>query len=155
MTIGTDDAIHKFGTQDALEDGATAAVTDTSFSASADATTWTNDDDAPMAFVVLTMQYASGTLNGSAHVVLHRRMLNIVGTLDEAIPDASHHVPVGVFLIDPAMSTATDTPSGEVIALPNSKSSQEYEFYIENQTGVTISAGWDLDITPITVGPHV
>ena len=50
-------------------------------------------------------------------------------------------------------STGAQTASMRA-ALPNTKTSQTYNFYIENQTGQTISAGWDLHVTPLTIGPH-
>ena len=40
------------------------------------------------------------------------------------------------------------------VVLPNTKTSQGYDFYIRNNGGQTISAGWDLYVTPKTYGPH-
>ena len=37
--------------------------------------------------------------------------------------------------------------------LPSAKSSQEYEFYVLNSCGVTMTAGWTLKITPVADGP--
>jgi hypothetical protein len=40
------------------------------------------------------------------------------------------------------------------VDLPMMKTSQEYEFYLQNSCGVTMSAGWTLKITPMALGPH-
>jgi len=154
MAIGTDDAVDKFGTQDNLDDTTTSAITNGSFSVAADHADWTNDDDAPIASVVLTFQYPSGTLDATAHVKLHMALLNVDGTTDEALPDSSFDRVVGVFGVDAGLGATTDVSIAEDIALPNTKTSQEYSFRIENNTGVTISANWDLLITPKTIGPH-
>ena len=155
MAIGTDSLIDFFGTADALGT-TTSTVADTAFSAgTGDLTAWTNDDDAPEAAAVFTMQYASGTLDGNPFVSLYARLLNIDGTDDEPVPDASYQNKLlGRFLIDTNLGTATDNSHAADIDLPNVYTSQVYEFYIENQTGVTIAAGWELTITPKTVGPH-
>ena len=58
---------------------------------------------------------------------------------------------LGAFVLD---NVTTEQVIAVQVALPNNKSSQEYEFYIENQGGQTISAGWSLQITPKTIGPH-
>lgn len=157
MAIGTDDTIWKFGTQDKISAASTSAVTDTSFSVAADVdSTWTNDDDATHADFVLEWQYASGTLDAGGGVNLYARLLNIQSTNDEAVPDASNRKHyLGTFKIDEGLGTATN----EYIALldaelPAVATSQGIEFYIENKTGVTISAGWDMWATPKSLGPH-
>jgi len=157
MTIGTDAAIDFFGTPDTVTIGTgTSAVTNTSFSASGDVVSggWANDDDAPLAIMVLTFQRASGTLSDGIHLYL--RLLNIDGTTDEPQPDSSYkHHYVGTFVPDPNQANATDTSYAlGPFRLPNVYTSQTYEFYIENQCGQTMTAGWTLKITPITLGPH-
>ena len=40
------------------------------------------------------------------------------------------------------------------ISLPNTVTSQQYELYVENVTGQSLPAGWDLSVTPKAIGPH-
>lgn len=154
MAIGTGAAIEFFGTQDTVTaGGGTSAVTNGSFSAAADVVSggWTNDDDAPLASVVLTCAYATAPTASSA-VNLYARLMNIDSTNDAITPDADNtHVYLGSFPLDNTTSTqyiAID------VRLPNTYSSQVYEFYIENDGGQTMSAGWTLKVTPKTYGPH-
>lgn len=157
MAIGTDAAIHFFGTQDTVTvAGGTSAVTNTSFSASGDVVSggWTNDDDAPMAAVVLKFQYPSGTIVADG-IHLYYRLMNIDGTADEPQPDASHKQHYcGTFVTDAGQAATTDTYYAITIALPNTYTSQVYEFYVENQCDVTMTAGWTMKVTPLTIGPH-
>lgn len=157
MAISTNSTIHFFGTQDTVTaGGGTSAVSDAAYSASGDVVSggWTNDDDAPLAMFALKFQYTTGTI--ADYINLYYRLMNIDGTGDEPQPDAGwpYHY-MGTIAIDTAQATSTDTYYAlGPIALPNSYTSQVYEFYIENQTNVTIAAGWTLKVTPITYGPH-
>lgn len=156
MTISTNDAIRKYGTQDVVSagGGGTSAVTNGSYSASGDAATWTNDDDTDQASAVLTMQYPSGTIT-TGGVQLLCRLLNGDGTTDEPPLSANwtgHFL--GNFTTGTGMSATTNyaIESGPFL-LPAMKSSQEYEFYLKNACGVTMTAGWTLKITPVADGP--
>lgn len=150
MEIGADSLVEFFGTQDTVTSGS-SSVTDGSFSVAGDITTWTNDDDAPMASVVFEGTY-SVSPTASSSVNLYARLMNIQSTNDQNAPDANfQHVYLGSFPLNDvttAQYTAID------VRLPNTKTSQEYEFYIENNGGQTLSAGWDLYVTPKTYGPH-
>lgn len=148
MAISTDAAIDFYGTQDTVT-SSTAAVTDGSFSAQED--TWTNDDDAPVASIVFAGTYSTAP-DANSQVHLYARLLNIQSTNDQITPDANfEHVYLGSFPLD-------DTTSAQYVSidvrLPNTKTSQEYEFYIRNAAGQTLGAGWNLYVTPKTVGPH-
>lgn len=153
MAIGANTGIHFFGTQDTL-DNTTSAITNGAFSdGTNDLNEWTNDDDAPMAFVVLEITFATAPTAGSS-VNLYARKMDIgnAGTEDEDAPDANHtHSFVGSFGLNDVTSAQT---IGILIALPNSKTSQKYVFYIENKGGQTASAGWALHVTPVAIGPH-
>lgn len=150
MAIAADSFIEFFGTQDTL--GTTAGtVADDAFSIASDLSTWTNDDDAPFASIVLEWDYATGP-DASSLVNLYCRLLNIDGTNDETIPTATfalHYL--ASFMVD--AGTVFQWATKDVV-LPNAKTSQEYEFYIENKTGQTIQGSWDLHVTPKTLGPH-
>ena len=159
MAIATDSTIDFFGDQDPVTVvGGTTIVTDTSWSAAGDvvATGWTNDDDAPLAMFVLKFQYPAGTIVADG-IHLYVRLLDIDGANnDEPQPDAGwpHHY-LGTFVPDTNLAIDTDDylTVGQA-RLPNSYTSQVYEFYIENQCDVSLTAGWTIKITPITMGPH-
>ena len=155
MAVGADSAVEFFGTLDAVDDTSTSAVSDGAMSAAADITAWTNDDDAPYAKLILLWQYASGTIDG--HINIHIRPINVDGTNDTPQPTASNQIGFcGRFEIDTGQSATTDTAYVAYVPLtPYSvKSSQEYEFYLYNDSGVGMSANWDLDIVPATLGAH-
>ena len=158
MAIGSNTAIYYYGTQDTVTaGGGTSAVTNTSYSASGDVVSggWTNDDDAPLASFVLKFQYPSGTIVADG-VHLYARLNNIDSTNDEPQTDSGwvqHYL--GTFVTDTGQAATTDTYYHlGPIALPMATTSQNYEFYIYNDTDVTMTAGWTLKITPITAGPH-
>jgi len=154
MAIGTGDRIDKFGTLADL-DSTSAAVIDGDFSIVSDLTSWTNDDDANRANVALTWQYGTVTLDAGAYVELHMRRLNYTGTTDEEVPSDDYRgALVGRFRLDAGLAIVTDSVAMTSIDLDNFKSSQEYEPYIKNASGVTISAGWKVEIMPITDGAH-
>ena len=150
MAIAADSAIHFFGTQDTLGTSS-ASVADTAFSIASDLSTWTNDDDAPMASVTALIDFSVAP-DASSYVNLYLRPLNTQSTNDGDVPDANFiHMFVGSF---PMNDVTTNQYITLDISLPNYKTSSEYEFYIENATGQTIQAGWDIYVTPKTIGPH-
>ncbi len=150
MAISTDAAIEFFGTQSDL-DSTSAAVSDAAFSIATDLITFTNSDDAPEAMAILLVNYSvSPDVNSSINLYL--RPLNIVSTNDAEVPDANfQHVYVGRFPVND-VTTAQYIPIE--IKLPNIVTAQEYEVYIENQTGQSMPTGWIIYITPKTIGPH-
>ena len=150
MTIGTDAAIDFFGTQDTL--GTTsAAVADAAFSIAGDLSTWTNDDDAPQASVILLANYSVAP-DANSVINLYLRPLDVQSTNAQEIPDANFtHTYVGSF---PVNDVTTAQYIAIDISLPNTKTSQGYEFYVENTTGQSLPAGWDVYVTPKTIGPH-
>lgn len=150
MAIGTDAAIEFFGTQDTLGTSS-SLVADGDFSIAADLSTWVNDDDAISASVTGLFDY-SVTPDANSFINLYLRPLNIQSTNDADVPDATfQQVFVGSFPVN-NVTTAQYVPIE--ISLPNGLTSQNYEFYIENKTGQTIPAGWDIYVTPKTIGPH-
>jgi hypothetical protein len=150
MAISTDASIDFFGTQDIVT-SSSSSVADAAFSVTADIVTWTNDDGAPQASITLEATYSvAPDANSSAD--LYGRLMNVRGTNDQDIPDANfQHVYLGSFPLNDVTSLQPITID---IPLPNFKASPEYEFYIQNNAGQTLSAGWDLYITPKTSGPH-
>ncbi len=149
MAIITNNAVEFFGTQSALGTSS-ASVADAAFSIAGDLSTWVNDNDAITAAVVLSATFGvSPTANSS--VALFLRPLAVDGANDQGIPNANfQHSYVGSFPVDAI--TAAQTVS-IVISLPNILTSQNYEFYIQNNTGQTLSAGWDIDVNGKAIGP--
>lgn len=151
MAIGTDSAIDFFGTQDTLGTSS-AAVTNGSFSIASDLSTWVNDDDAKFASIVLLADWNTTAPDVNSSIKLYARLLNIQSTNDQDVPDANfQHVFMGRF---PVNDVLTNQYIPIIISLPNNETSQNYEFYINNLTGQTIQAGWDIFITPKAIGPH-
>lgn len=150
MAIGTDSAIEFFGTQDTL--GTTsAAVADDAFSIAGDLSTWTNDDDAPQASVILLANFSVAP-DANSVINLYLRPLNMQSTNDGDVPDANfQHMYVGSF---PLNDVTTAQYILITISLPNTKTSQEWEYYVENKSGQSLPAGWDIFTTPKTLGPH-
>ena len=155
MTISTGAFIEFWGTTDAVDDGSASAVSNGAMSVAADISAWTNDDDTPTVMLVLLWQYPSGTIDG--YINIHVRPINVDGTNDPPTPTTTDQVGyAGSFEIATAQAATTDTVYTTMISLAgfSTKSSQEYEFYLFNDSGVQISANWDLDVIPKTVGPH-
>jgi len=159
MAISTNAAIHFWGTQTQLTVASPGAVSNGAFSAASDVNDWTNSDDAPLAMFVLVLQDLSGSATANDTIDLYCKPLNVVNTTgDHEGPSTTlKSIYLGSFLVDSGDPAATDENYvlGPV-ALPNTKTSQEYEFYIYNNlTTVGIDAAdWELWITPMTIGPH-
>lgn len=154
MSIGTNDLIDKFGTLTSVDDGSTSSIATGAFSVAADISAWTNTDDVPFANFVLKCQWATVTGVANKVVNVYARPINIQSTNDPVAPGTNRAAQgIGAFSVY-AAGTGTDYffDSG-ICRLPNVKSGQEYEFYLENQTGQIISASWALWIMPITQGP--
>ena len=150
MAIATDAAIEFFGTQDTLGTSS-AAVANDAFSIAGDLSTFTNDDDAPQASVILLANFSVAP-DANSSINLYLRPLNIQSTNDGDVPDANfQHIFVGSF---PLNDVTTAQYILITIALPNTKTSQEYEFYVENKSGQSLPAAWDIFVTPKTIGPH-
>ena len=150
MAIGTDAAIDFFGSQSSL-DNTSGAVTDGSFSVTGDLNSWTNSDDAPEASMVFEGTYSTAPDVGS-DVLLFAQLLNVESTNDAPVPDANYpHIYMGRFALDNVTTAQYITID---IDLPNYKTSSVYHFFIKNQAGQTLSAGWDLHPAAKTEGPH-
>lgn len=150
MAIGTDSAIHFFGTQDTLGTSS-AAVADDAFSIAGDLSTWVNDDDAPIASVTLFANFSVAPTANSA-INLYLRLLDVQSTNDNTVPDANfQHLYVASFPLNDSTVAQYITLD---ISLPNAVTSQNYELYVENKSGQSLPAGWDIFVTPKTLGPH-
>jgi len=155
MAIGIDDTIPKFGTQDNIDNGSTAVITNGSFSVLADITPWTNDEDAPFASFVGKFRFDTA-MPTVGSIDLYVRLLNIDGTNEPNVPNDSYvSVYIGTFKIDFSVAFDVDFfTTIENAVLPLFQTSQIHEFYIRNNgTGQTIGINWMIKITPYTFGP--
>ena len=150
MAISTDALIEFFGTQDTVT-GTVSAVTDGSFSVAGDVSTWTNDDDAPSAVFVFVPDYSVAPTAGR-YVDLYAKLENSDGTADTDEP--TNDLPYWYMGAFPLAANTNNDAIAIRCPLPNTKSSQEYIFYIKNNAGQSLSTGWTLKVTPFTVGPH-
>jgi hypothetical protein len=149
MAIGTNDLIDKFGTQGTITTGTPGSISSTSFSASGDVALWTNSDNAPLAQFELTCQWATVTGVANKRVVIYARTMDVDGTTDPVAPSTNRKwMPIGAFL-----AYAAATFDSGICRLPNAQASQQFEFYLENLTGQTISSAWSMKIRPMTQGP--
>jgi hypothetical protein len=154
MTISTNDLIEKFGTLTSIDDGSTSSIADAAFSATADISAWTNSDDVPQAGFVLKAQWATVTGVANKPVNIFARPINIQSTNDPVTTGTNRRATfIGSFNVYAASGATDYFFESSRCDLPNLKSGQEYEFYLENKTGQTISANWTLWIMPITAGP--
>lgn len=151
MTIGTDALIDFFGTQDDVTNASNSAVAADAYSVAADIDDWTNDDDAPEAAFVLHYTAASAPTAGG-YVALYATLKNIDSTNDESVPTASDQSAhfLGVFKVPNSTSSYVALRA----ALPNTYTSQVYEFYVLNKTDQSMTDTWTLKVTPISPGPH-
>ena len=108
---------------------------------------------APTSSVVGSHVLADAVLSGtfavapvaSQSVHLYRRDMNIKGVSAAPAPLASNkNIYVGSFIL------STDVT--QTINLPAIPLSPDCEFYIENDSGQTLNAGWTLDIKPFGYG---
>lgn len=150
MAIASGAAIDFFGTKDDL-DNTSSAVSDGAFSVAADLDEWTNDDDALFSSFMFEGTFAVAPAADGV-VNLYGQLLNIDGTNDAPVTDANYkHDLIGIFHVDAVTSAQFITA---IVQLKNDKTSQEYQFFIGNESGQSLSAGWIVHPTPKAVGPH-
>lgn len=144
------DAIDVFGTQKTLEangasiaSGSVVQADDASYSKSADGSNYR------WAKFVLAATFATAPTEGKT-IALYARPLNIDGTNDSEVPEATRPTKfIGIFVVNNVTTTqymeidAKDVP-------------READYYLYNDgTGQTVSSGWTLKVTPWTVRPSL
>lgn len=103
----------------------------------------------PRCDVALYTSLSASVASTSTNIYLYRRDINIDGTGDAKIPDASNKVLfVGAFTV-PASTTVSTTHYMNIVDVPL-PGAGDCEFYLENALGVNIPAAWTLKITPKT-----
>lgn len=158
MTIGANDAIWKFGTQDEVTSGTPAAISSNGYGKADQGGTvaWTNDDDSIFASAVLKAAFST-TMPTVGSISLYAHVLNVQSTNDPPAPSANYpHILVGTFGIDFGTTAGTNFYTAiPEIRIPQLASGQAIDWYIRNDgTGQSIAASWQLWITPKTPGPH-
>ena len=146
--IGTGDAVLKFSTQADL-DNTSSAVTSTSFSVAADSLTLTNTDDALGCGLVLECTFSVAP-DANSSVALFLQALNIEGVNDAPIPTANFQHDFRKSFPVKDQTAIQRIPID--ITFPKGKSAAEYQPFIQNNAGQTISAGWRILRTLATVG---
>ena len=148
MAIGTGAAIDFFNTQSDL-DSTSGSVTNGALSVAGDLNTFTNSLDAREASFILESTFIVTPTVGSS-VILIAQLLDIEGTNDASVPTANYlQIPLGAFQVK-NVTTIQRIPL--IVSLPNNNSGQIYQFFIQNNAGQTMSAGWTIFETAKAVG---
>ena len=140
-----------YATQVTLEASGTSAA-NAAFAAADDTTLASaGHSNYPYADFVLKTVGFSATLGSSKYIGLYRRALNADTASGDAVaPGTSNKVQyVGAFTI-PDVQASTGTT---YFTLEDVPIIEDQEFWIENQTGVTVNAGWTLKVRPKTLVP--
>ena len=104
-----------------------------------------------MASVTLLANFSVAP-DANSVVNLYLRPLDVQSTNDGTVPDANfQHMYAASFPLNDSTVAQYITVD---IALPNAYTSQQYEFYVENKSGQSLPAAWDIYVTPKTIGPH-
>lgn len=144
------EVIYAFGSEKTLEanggscaSGAIVQANDATYGVVADGASF------PDARFVWKGQFATVTSIENKTIDLYARALNIDGTNDQTAPTATYTQKyIGSFFLQ-ASSTNTD----QYVALIAYDVPAEAEYYIINNAGQTLSAGWTLKVTPRTYKP--
>lgn len=147
MSISTGSVVEVFDTTQIEITNTPANVADSSFSIQSDITVWTNTDNTMTATMVLKATFPVAAT--SSIVRLYARPLNLVSTNSAPIPKSTYpYREIGMFHVDTS-TTATQYVDIQV-RLPNHDDAAQFEFYIKNNTGKTMSS-WGLYIRPHSV----
>lgn len=151
MAISTDTVVNFFGTADILTSVDTSTIGSSLFASTVAVVNWTNDDNAPEANFVFRGNYSTAPAPGASLPLYARLMAVSSAGEDMNVPSTlSKHELIAIFPM--SSSTAVQIQSQRAF-LPNAEIDQVYQFLLENQGSQTISSGYTLNITPLTVGP--
>lgn len=148
MTIGTNDAVVKYGTTKTLEaNGASVANNAIAQADDAEYSIASDGSYAPDADFVLAVTFGTAP-TANTLIDLYAQELDIDGTNDAQAPTTTYKQKyIGSFVVNGVTVrqflklTAYDVPANANYFIHN------------NATGQTISAGWTLKVTPRTIGP--
>lgn len=144
----SNEAIVKFGTQRTLEANG-AAIANNTLAQADDANYGIVADGLsyPDARFVLTGTFSVAPTEGTT-LALYARPLDIDGTADAEAPETTRATQyIGVFVVNNVTTAQSMTLNAQNVPWIAT-------YYIYNSgTGQTLSAGWDLLVTPYTIGP--
>lgn len=141
------EAIVKWGTQKTLEangtgfgNGGIVQADDASYDLVADGASY------PDAEFVLACTFSAAPTESTV-ISLVARPLNIDGTNDADAPDFQRQVQfIGNFIVNNVTTT-------QYLWLMGYDLPREADYYLANNAGQSIAAGWTLKVTPRTLGP--
>lgn len=143
----TNEVVYAWGTPKILESNG-AAITNAQISQANDASYSVVSDGGsyPDALFVLRVQFSTVTGIENRTISLHARPLNIDGTNHAPAPTATF---IEKFLGSFVLSSGTD----QYLSLVVHDLPKEADYYLINNSGQTVSAGWTLKVTPRTYKP--
>lgn len=148
MTIGTGDAIVKYGTQKTLEaSGASIANNAMAQADDADYSVALDGSGAPDVEFAIAVTFGTAPTQNTL-IDLYAQALNIDGTSDAQAPTTTYRQKyIGSFVVN-------NVTTQQFLALLAYDVPPNAAYYLHNNgTGQTISSGWTLKATPRTVGP--
>lgn len=149
------ESAYKYGTEVTLEESG-ASTADGVFTAADDANLLATDQELAASSgeyydrLRLRLTTVDTTVNPDigGTVDLYARVMNIEGTGDAPVPNANYRQKfVASFPIDDDQALTQHVERHAANPFPG----QEQEYYIENAIGQTISAGWNLRVTPYSL----
>lgn len=146
MAIGTNDAVEKFGTRQALETSGSLVSSGAFVQAT---TSLVATDDVVYGNLDFSGTFASNPTAGSTADVYLRAMG--INATDASTPSNNfQHIYAGSIPLNGGGVTTVATID---IGLPNHQSGQVYEVYIKSNAGINLDIGWTLGFTPKAIGP--
>lgn len=143
MTFPANSIVEALEANATIHTGTPGSVSNGAFSASGDIAAWTNTQNAKWGHFKLKAAFASGV--SDVVIAVYARPINVISTDDAVAPGTSHHGHcIGHFVIYAAAGSTTYVFVSERVRLPNAGDQQQFEFYLENLTGVTLNSGWEL-----------
>lgn len=142
LAVGTTKTLEANGSS--ITNGSVVQANDATYDLSADAANW------PDAEFVLVCAFATSTSIEGKPVHLYARPLDVQSTSDTEVPEAGRPTHrVGAFIVNGVTSTQYIVLDGLYAAdLP-----RKADYYLHNETGQTVSAGWALYVTPRNIIP--
>lgn len=134
----------------------TLTIAADAFSITADIDAFTNTQDSPTIVMTLKLQFAVQPTAGT-NINIYARKMDIEGTNDSSVPDDNNiDQIIGRFTVDATVATSTDAfLTTQWMTISNHYSAQVYQFYLQNKSDQSISAGWELFLTQVSKGPFV
>lgn len=151
MPFKLNSKIDRFGSQSTVS-GTTADVLSGGYSITSDIVAFTHSTETPYVSIVFQCQFLVAPAVGSS-ITLYARPASLPPTgQNSPVPEANFdHYKVRQIPVD--ASTALQT-SSVVIKLDQHELNTQFRFYIKNEAGETIPAGWALLSDPQATGPQ-